>query len=92
MGPLIGSGSFGQVHKCTQIKTGKQFAIKKFNQKYSTKKKAFDQREVQILKKFDDIESKNSRIHCPYVMKAQRIEYENRKLYVVFELMDMSLT
>ena len=30
--------------------------------------------------------------HCPYVMKAERIEYENRRLYIVFEMMDMSLT
>lgn len=25
-------------------------------------------------------------------MKAERIEYENRRLYIVFEMMDMSLT
>jgi hypothetical protein len=25
-------------------------------------------------------------------MKAERIEFENRKLYIVFEKMDMSLT
>lgn len=30
--------------------------------------------------------------HCPYVMKAERIEYENRRLYIIFEMMDMSLT
>lgn len=30
--------------------------------------------------------------HCPFVMKAERIEYENRRLYLVFEKMDMSLT
>ena len=30
--------------------------------------------------------------HCPFVMKAERIELENRRLYIVFERMDRSLT
>lgn len=30
-------------------------------------------------------------LHCPYVLKAERIEYENRKLYIVFEKMEMNL-
>lgn len=30
--------------------------------------------------------------HCPFVMKAERIELENRRLYIVFERMDLSLT
>lgn len=30
--------------------------------------------------------------HCPFVMKADRIELENRRLYIVFEKMDLSLT
>lgn len=56
------------------------------------KKKAFDQREIQILERFDEISKRGSIAHCPYVMKAERIEFENRKLYIVFEMMDMSLT
>ena len=38
------------------------------------------------------MEKRNRESHCPYVMKAERIEFENRRLYLVFELMDMSLT
>lgn len=30
--------------------------------------------------------------HCPFVMKADRIEYENKRLYLVFENMEMTLT
>ena len=30
--------------------------------------------------------------HCPFVMKADRIEFENKRLYLVFENMDMTLT
>jgi|TARA_B110000305_G_C18910458_1_gene390484 serine/threonine protein kinase len=46
MGQQIGSGSFGQVYKCRHVKTGKEYAVKKFNNKYTTKRKAFEQREV----------------------------------------------
>jgi serine/threonine protein kinase len=49
VGDLIGSGSFGHVYKCRSVKNGKYYAIKKFKNKYSTKKKAFEQREIQIL-------------------------------------------
>ena len=30
--------------------------------------------------------------HCPYVLKAEKIQFEYRRLFVVFEKMDMSLT
>ena len=39
---LIGGGSFGHVFKCRHIKSGKVYAIKKFKNKYTSKKKAFD--------------------------------------------------
>jgi len=42
VGQLIGSGSFGQVFECTHVKTGKVYAIKKFKNKYQSKKKAFE--------------------------------------------------
>ena len=35
---------------------------------------------------------KRGKAHCPYVMKAERIEFENRRLYLILERMDMSLT
>ncbi len=100
----IGGGSFGHVYRCRHIKTGKYYAVKKFKAKFQSKKKAFDQREIQILQRFDEIEARAKGSgssanqvsgrggHCPFVMKAERIEYENRKLYIVFEMMDMSLT
>lgn len=48
-------------------------------------KKAFDQREIQILQRFSKIEKRGPGTHCPFVMKAEKIEYENRKLFIVFE-------
>ena len=101
---LIGGGSFGHVYRCRHIKTGKYYAVKKFKAKFQSKKKAFDQREIQILQRFDELDKRakgsgspvnaagRAGGHCPFVMKAERIEFENRKLYIVFEMMDMSLT
>ena len=43
---LIGGGSFGHVFRCRNVETGKYYAIKKFKNKFQTKKKAFDQREI----------------------------------------------
>ena len=51
---IIGEGSFGHVYEAKHNRTGRIVAIKKFKNKYSNKKKAFDQREIQILKKFDE--------------------------------------
>lgn len=106
---LIGGGSFGHVYRCRHVATGKVYAVKKFKNKFQSKKKAFEQREIQILQRFDEIEARGKDAgspagnqiagygsrgggHCPFVMKAERIEFENRKLYIVFEMMDMSLT
>lgn len=33
----------------------------------------------------------SQRNHCPYVLRAEKIDYENRKLFMVFEKMDMNL-
>ena len=41
LGDCIGQGSFGQVFKCTERKTGKQFAIKKFKNRFNSKKIAY---------------------------------------------------
>lgn len=30
--------------------------------------------------------------HCPYIMKSEKIELEMRKLYILFEKMDMSMS
>lgn len=59
-GEVIGSGSFGDVYECIQVKTGKKFAIKKFKAKYASRKKAFEQREIQILRRFDEREMRMS--------------------------------
>jgi serine/threonine protein kinase len=69
--------------------TSKEYVVKKFKKKFTTKKQAFDQREVQILLKFNEMAKRG--VHCPYVLSAERIEYENRKLYIIFEKMEMNL-
>ena len=74
---LIGGGSFGYVYKCKHVQSGQYFAIKYFKNKFATMKKAFDQREIQILQRFNKIDKKGPGNHCPFVMKAERIEYEN---------------
>ena len=43
---IIGEGSFGHVYEAKCNRTGRTVAIKKFKNKYSNKKKAFDQREI----------------------------------------------
>jgi serine/threonine protein kinase len=43
---MIGSGSFGQVYDCKHIKSGKNFAVKKFKNKFQSIKKAFEMREI----------------------------------------------
>ena len=88
---LIGSGSFGKVYRCRHIKTGKLYAIKEFKHKYNSRKKAMECKEIQIMAKFDQAEKVN-KYHCPYILKAETVEYDNRKLYAIFELMEMSLT
>lgn len=88
---LIGSGSFGQVFRCRHIKTGKRYAIKEFKNKFSNRKKAFETREIQILMKLEEASQKKG-YHCPFILKAEQIEFENKRVYAVFELMDMSLT
>jgi serine/threonine protein kinase len=43
---MIGSGSFGHVYACKHVKSGKEYAVKKFKNKYNNKKKAFELREI----------------------------------------------
>lgn len=45
-----------------------------------------------MLQRFEEIDSRRPGSHCPYVMRAESIEYENRRLYLVFDKMEMSLT
>jgi len=90
LGNLVGSGSFGQVYQCWDTHTGREFAVKKFKKKFATRKQAYDMREVRVLLKFDYFH-KNGQ-HCPYVMRAERLEYDNKRLFIVFERMDMNLS
>jgi hypothetical protein len=48
-------------------------------------------KEVQILQIFENASKIRGR-HCPFIMKAEKIEFENKRLYVVLELMEMTLT
>ena len=67
------------------------YAIKEFKNKYPSKKKAFECKEIQILLTMEEYTQKTGRF-CPYIMKADAIHFENKKVYAVFELMEMSLT
>ena len=42
LGTMIGAGSFGHVYDGKHVKTGKVFAVKRFKNKYNSKKKAFE--------------------------------------------------
>lgn len=90
---MIGSGSFGDVYDCKNVRTGKMCAVKRYKKRYTTKKQAYDHREIKIFQRFKEIERKNGpNSHCPFVLKADLIEFDNRKLYAFFDKMDMSLT
>ena len=77
--------------RCKHLKTGKYYACKVFKTKFNNKKKALENREIKILQRFDS-HIMNKGVHCPFVMKAEKIEFIDRTLYVFFELMEMSLT
>ena len=72
--------------------TGRFVAVKVFKVKYASKAKAYENKEVKILRKFQSAEEKKKGSHSPYVMKAIDIIYENGKLHIVFELMELNLT
>ena len=91
-GEMIGSGSFGHVYNCRNTKTGQWFAMKRFKKKYVNKKQAYEEREVKVLNRFNEVAMQRGGEYCPYVIRADKIEYENRKLIIVFEKMDMSLS
>lgn len=78
------------MYQCWQTTTGKEFAVKKFKKKFPTRKHAYDMREVKLLLRFDQMQKTNQ--HCPYVMRAERIEYDNKRLFIVFEKMEMNLS
>ena len=42
----LGSGTFGNVYKCKDIKTGEIVAIKKFKRTYNSRDEAFGEREI----------------------------------------------
>ena len=42
LGAMIGAGSFGHVYDGKHVKSGKVFAVKRFKNKYNSKKKAFE--------------------------------------------------
>ena len=73
------------------MQTGKLYAIKEFKNKFTNRKRAFEMREIQILQIFEQAFQRRG-YHCPFIMKAEAIEFENKRAYAVFELMEMSLT
>ena len=88
---MIGSGSFGHVYNSRNLKTGKEYAMKRFKKKYANKKQAFEEREVKVLNRLRDIAAQRGE-YCPYLIRAEQIDCENRKLIIVFEKMEMSLS
>ena len=42
----MGSGTFGNVYRCVDLKTGEIVAIKKLKREYNSQEEAFNQREI----------------------------------------------
>jgi len=81
----IGSGTFGSVYKCVDIKTDEVVAIKKMKKVYESAEDAYNVREVRILKQMGELRH-------PNIVQTRRIQFENGTLYIVFEHLDMNLT
>lgn len=45
----MGSGTFGNVYRCVDLKTGDVVAIKKLKKSYDSIEDAFSLREIQVL-------------------------------------------
>lgn len=81
----IGSGTFGSVYKCLDVRTDEVVAIKKLKKVYETAEDAYNIREVRVLRLLGDQRH-------PNIIQVRRIAFENGTLYLVFEHLDMNLT
>ncbi|KAG8281175.1 MAPK/MAK/MRK overlapping kinase-like [Homalodisca vitripennis] len=80
----IGEGTFSEVLKCKKICTGKTFAVKKLRKQFKHFSEVKGLPEVFVLEKLSS--HPNVLPMLEYVFDSQ-----DKKLYMIFELMDMSL-
>ena len=82
----MGSGTFGAVYKCVDVRTDEVLAIKKMKKVYETAEDAYNIREIRVLKQLNV-----SPAH-PNIVQVRRVAFEGNTLYIVFEHLDMNLT
>eukprot|EP00347_Sterkiella_histriomuscorum_P019541 403341239 len=78
----LGSGTFGNVYRCVDLKTGEIVAIKKLKKSYQSIEDAFSLREIQVLQQLSH----------PNVVQMKRCELDNERVHMVFEHQDYNLT
>ena len=81
----VGSGTFGAVYKCLDLKNDEVVAIKKMKKVYETAEDAYNVREVRILKQLNELRH-------PNIVQVRNVQFETGTLYIVFEHLDMNLT
>ena len=77
-----GEGTFSEVMRAVNIKSQRHFAIKCMKRKVDTIEEVNHLFEIQALRKF---------ANHPHIVQLYDVLYEDRRLAIVFELMDMNL-
>jgi len=78
----VGQGTFGNVYKCRDTRSGEFVAIKKFKKEYASQEEAFGEREVKAVRL----------LQHPNIIETKDVLFEKGTLYIVFELCDKNLT
>ncbi|CDW82802.1 cyclin-dependent kinase f-4-like [Stylonychia lemnae] len=78
----LGSGTFGNVYKCVDMKSGETVAIKKLKKPYTTQEDAFSLREIQVLQQLSH----------QNIVQMKKCDLVDNRVYMVFEHLDHNLT